>query len=76
VLDISKRYSNMYIPSDFFHLSLDWATGFSLHSRLRLGAATKFHICHRDVDPLEPFPETVDPPDADYRYSAKVSWRL
>ena len=62
----------MYIPSDFYHLSMDWVEAFPLHRSVPLGKAAKFHICHKDVSPLQPFPESVDPPDVDYTYSAKV----
>ncbi|XP_067931532.1 cell division cycle and apoptosis regulator protein 1-like [Watersipora subatra] len=72
VLAVKNRYSNMYIPSDFFNLSLDWVKAFPLHRTFPLGNSTRFHICPKDVTPLKPFPETVDPSDADYAYSAKV----
>ena len=73
VIDVKNRYNNMYIPSDFYHLSLDWSTAFPLHRRFNLGNATKYTICHKDMHPVQPHPENVDPSDADYSYSAKVS---
>lgn len=72
MVDVKSRYGNMYVPSDFYHLSLDWCKAFPLHRPFALGNATKFQICHKDVSPLQPFPESVDPPDADYSYCAKV----
>lgn len=72
VLDVKNRYSNMYIPSDFYHLSLDWSTAFPLYRPFVLGNGTKLAICHKDMAPIEPFPEEVDPSDCDYTYSAKV----
>lgn len=65
----------MYIPSDFFSASLSWSDVFPLHRPLELGHACQFHIMDKNADApsrsniQEP---VVDPPDADYRFSAKV----
>lgn len=72
MLDVKNRYQNLYIPSDFYHIILDWTRAFSLSRPLQLGTPTKFNICSREVDPLSPFPDEVDPEDADYSYCAKV----
>lgn len=71
-METRTRYSNLYIPSDFYHLCMEWSKAFSLDTPFSLGHATKFHILPDGADPLEPFPTPIDPPDADYSYSAKV----
>ena len=72
VVDLKSRYRNLYIPSDFYRLTLAWSDCFPLERPFRLGQATRYHICHRDLDPLTPHPDNVEPADADHSYNSKV----
>ena len=72
VIELRKRYSNMYIPSDFFHSNFQWMQAFPLHRPLTLGNQCSFHIMNKEVEPIvkgEPIPE---PADCSYLFSAKV----
>lgn len=63
------------MPSDFFHTKLNWANSFPLNRTLSLDHTVSYQIMHKDVDCLTPVDAVFDPPDADYRYSAKVNLR-
>lgn len=73
ILEIKKRYPNIYIPSDFSSSNNDWLNAFPFHKPFSIQKPCSFHIM-KDVNPVD---ETVaqcvlDPPDADYTFSAKV----
>jgi N-acetylneuraminic acid mutarotase len=66
----------MYLPSDFFGASFLWNDVFPHHRPFELGNACQFHIMEKGAD--NPFSNEIpdiylDPPDADYRFSAKVT---
>lgn len=72
VMEIKKRYNNLYIPSDFFVSSFKWVEVFPPHRPLTLERPCAFHVMHKDVDPVIENNAVLDPPDADYLFSAKV----
>lgn len=74
VMEIRKRYSNLYIPSDFFVSSFRWVDAFPPHRSLTLERPCSFYVMHKDVDQIVQFNDTYDPPDADYLFSAKVNY--
>merc|ERR1712223_1399902 len=84
VMELKKRYSNMYIPSDFFTATHSWNRSFPIHQPLKLMqcknltgdvSGSVFHIFGRDSGVELPIsdPDAIfDPNDADHIYSAKV----
>lgn len=75
MLTVRSRYVNLYIPSDFFSAALLWTNVFPLYRPFKLSHACRFHIFDKTAD--SPYSKdisdvSVDPPDADYRFSAKV----
>ena len=73
VMEVKKRYPNLYIPSDFTASENMWINGFPLNKPFSIQNPCSFHIM-KDVAPVdETVPQCVlDPPDADYTWSAKV----
>uniref|UniRef100_A0A1S4M362 Ccar1, putative n=1 Tax=Ixodes scapularis TaxID=6945 RepID=A0A1S4M362_IXOSC len=68
VVDLKKRYPNLYIPSDFFHANICWQRAFPLHRPFSLN-----HPCGFQAPPAPPPPPAVlNPPDLDFSFSAKV----
>ncbi|KAL1117588.1 hypothetical protein AAG570_003903 [Ranatra chinensis] len=72
VLELRRRYSNMYIPSDFFNAHFSWVDTFPLDKPVSLNFPCSFHIMHKDVEPVISHSDILEPPDMDYLYSAKV----
>lgn len=72
VLELRRRYSNMYIPSDFFLSNFRWVDAFPPNNPFTMDQPCSFHIMHRDTEPLTDNAALLDPPDADYLFSAKV----
>ncbi|XP_025107133.1 cell division cycle and apoptosis regulator protein 1-like isoform X3 [Pomacea canaliculata] len=72
VMVLKTKYSNMYIPSDFFHASFPWVDNLPLQRPFTLGQSCKFHVMHKEVTSLNPESAVLDPPDADHSFSAKV----
>uniref|UniRef100_A0A2M4A953 Putative cell division cycle and apoptosis regulator protein 1 n=1 Tax=Anopheles triannulatus TaxID=58253 RepID=A0A2M4A953_9DIPT len=75
ILEMRRRYSNMYIPSDFFNTDIRWTESFLPNQPFSIRSPCQFHIMHKDVDPpneLALVDGSLDPADADYLYSAKV----
>ncbi|XP_050085697.1 cell division cycle and apoptosis regulator protein 1-like [Anopheles aquasalis] len=75
ILEMRRRYSNMYIPSDFFNTDIRWTESFLPNQPFSIRSPCQFHIMHKDVDPpneLAAADASLDPADADYLYSAKV----
>ncbi|XP_075217714.1 cell division cycle and apoptosis regulator protein 1-like isoform X2 [Lycorma delicatula] len=72
VMEIRRRYNNLYVPSDFFVSSFRWVDAFPPHRSLTLERPCSFYVMHKDVDPVIQNSDTYDPPDADYLFSAKV----
>ncbi|XP_043470873.1 cell division cycle and apoptosis regulator protein 1-like [Leptopilina heterotoma] len=72
VLEIKRRYQNMYIPSDFFSTNLRWVDAFPPHVPFTLNKPCSFHVMHKDVDSYTENSAVLEPPDSDYLFSAKV----
>ncbi|XP_022919300.2 cell division cycle and apoptosis regulator protein 1-like [Onthophagus taurus] len=72
VLEIRRRYSNLYIPSDFFKSSFRWINAFPADKPFSLNKPCVFHIVNKDVEPVIENDAVLEPPDADYIFSAKV----
>ncbi|KAK0097267.1 hypothetical protein PV326_002719 [Microctonus aethiopoides] len=72
VLEVRRRYQNMYIPSDFFSTNFRWVDAFPPHMPFTLNKPCTFHVMHKDVDPCIENNAILEPPDADYLFSAKV----
>ncbi|XP_015117706.1 cell division cycle and apoptosis regulator protein 1 isoform X2 [Diachasma alloeum] len=72
VLEIRRRYQNMYIPSDFFSTNFRWVDAFPPHMPFTLNKPCSFHVMHKDVDGVVENSAVLEPPDADYLFSAKV----
>ena len=73
VYDLKKRYSNMYVPSDFFMADHSWMKSFPVHDAFKIQYASTFHIFNKDQVESPLLSDAVyDPMDADHRYNAKV----
>lgn len=73
VMELRKRYSSLYVPSDFFTAKHVWSEAFPIEAPFRIRQASAFHVFNREhVEPLTYNPRQFDPEDADYRYVAKV----
>ncbi|XP_034186804.1 cell division cycle and apoptosis regulator protein 1 isoform X1 [Osmia lignaria lignaria] len=72
VLEIRRRYQNMYIPSDFFSTNFRWVDAFPPHMPFTLNKPCSFHVMHKDIDPCTENTAVLEPSDADYLFSAKV----
>ncbi|GIY44712.1 hypothetical protein CEXT_495602 [Caerostris extrusa] len=72
VLELRKRYTNLYVPSDFCAADFLWQEAFPAHRPFGIDHQCNFHIVGKDVDPLYENDAIIDPPDADYGFSAKV----
>lgn len=64
----------MYIPSDFFTSAFRWIDAFPADKPFTLNKPCVFHIMSKEVDPVIPNDAVLEPPDADYLFSAKVSY--
>lgn len=72
MLEIRRRYQNMYIPSDFFSTNFRWVDAFPPHMPFALSKPCSFHVMHKDVEPCVENTAVLEPSDADYLFSAKV----
>merc|ERR1719239_97656 len=76
VMELKKRYHNLYIPSDFFNAHHSWNEAFPTEAPFKVQYATSFNTFSKDlVDPpsgLGPSRWQFDPPDCDYTWVAKV----
>jgi BURAN domain/DBC1 len=72
IVEIKKRYQNLYVPSDFFSSGVKWVEAFPANAPFSINKTCSFHIMSKEVAPIEPINAVLDPPDADYLYSAKV----
>lgn len=73
VCELKKRYSNMYVPSDFFLADHSWMTSFPIHDSFKIQYASTFHIFNKDSVESPYLSDAIyDPTDADHSYSAKV----
>jgi BURAN domain/DBC1 len=72
IVEIKKRYQNLYVPSDFFNSNVKWIEAFPPNAPFSIKKTCTFHVMSKEVAPLEAIDAVLDPPDADYLYSAKV----
>merc|ERR1719319_1455290 len=76
VMDLKKRYSNLYIPSDFFTAKHSWNEAFPIEAPFHVQYTTAFHTFSKEAVEapagLGPARWQFDPPDADYSWVAKV----
>uniref|UniRef100_A0A182JLW2 Uncharacterized protein n=1 Tax=Anopheles atroparvus TaxID=41427 RepID=A0A182JLW2_ANOAO len=76
VLELRRRYNNLYIPSDFFVSDIRWTEAFPPDASFSIRSPCYFHVMHKDVEPpaltAGGGDSGLDPPDADYLFSAKV----
>ncbi|EFX85722.1 hypothetical protein DAPPUDRAFT_237157 [Daphnia pulex] len=75
LVELRRRYSHMYVPSDFLNSTYWWVDSFPIHRPLPLDKPVSFHIFDKNVEP--PLENTdsaavFESSDADYAYSAKV----
>ncbi|GBP37980.1 Cell division cycle and apoptosis regulator protein 1 [Eumeta japonica] len=69
---LSQRYGNLYVPSDFFSAQIRWGDTFPPQCPLSLNNPCAYHLMSRDVENPLPNDTVLEPPDADYKFSAKV----
>lgn len=69
---LKSRYPSLYVPSDFFAASARWTENFPQHRPLQLAGPSRFHVLDKDVEPVFVRDDLVEPPDADFLFSAKV----
>lgn len=62
----------MYIPSDFFSAQVRWGETFPPESPFSLNNSCSYHIMNKEIELPGGNDTVLEPPDADYRYSAKV----
>ncbi|KAM3835608.1 cell division cycle and apoptosis regulator protein 1 isoform 2-T2 [Vipera latastei] len=72
MMELRRRYQNLYIPSDFFDAQFTWVDAFPMPRQFQLGNYCNFYVMQREVDPLDKNTAVLDPADADHLYSAKV----
>lgn len=72
IVEIKKRYQNLYVPSDFFSSGIKWTEAFPANAPFSINKTCTFHVMNKEVAPLSAIDAVLDPPDADYLYSAKV----
>ncbi|TGZ59058.1 hypothetical protein CRM22_009289 [Opisthorchis felineus] len=71
--ELRHNYPRLNVATDFYECESTWCDSFPMHSPFKLGNATDYHVFHRDVDPPVPADTSLlNPPDADYSYSARV----
>lgn len=69
---LSQRYTNLYIPSDFFNANVKWGETFPPQAPFSLNSPCAYHIMSKEAPDPSPNDAVLEPPDADYRFSAKV----
>ncbi|KAM4636320.1 cell division cycle and apoptosis regulator protein 1 isoform 2-T2 [Discoglossus pictus] len=75
MMELRRRYQNLYIPSDFFNAQFTWLEAFPISRPFQLGNYSNFYVMHKEVHPLDPLEKitaVLDPPDTDHTFSAKV----
>lgn len=72
IVEIKKRYQNLYVPSDFFTSGVKWVEAFPANAPFSINKTCSFQVMSKEVAPLDAIDAVLDPPDADYLYSAKV----
>lgn len=76
VLELRRRYTNLYVPSEFFWSAIKWSESFPPHAPFSLQKPCSFHVFHKSV--ANPYAVSINidaelnPSDADSSFSAKV----
>lgn len=73
---LSQRYTNLYVPSDFFNAQVKWGETFPPQTPFSINNPCAYHIMNKEIDNPVDNDAILEPPDADYRFSAKVSFYL
>lgn len=71
IVELKKRYLNLYIPSDFTNSRIKWIDAFQPTAPFSVNKTCSFHVMNKEVLAPEENDAVIDPPDADYIYSAK-----
>lgn len=69
---LSQRYTNLYVPSDFFSAQVTWGETFPPQAPFSINSPCAYHIMSKEVENPNTSDAVLEPPDADYRFSAKV----
>ena len=72
VVELRRRYSHLYVPSDFMSSACSWVGSLPPHRPLPLDRPVSFHIFDKETDPPVENTAVYEPSDADYAFSAKV----
>ncbi len=73
VMQLRRRYTNLYIPGDFFDVRPAWIASIPLDQPIRMHSPVAFHILDKIIDrPSRVDNAILDAPDADSRWQAKV----
>uniref|UniRef100_S4R9W0 Cell division cycle and apoptosis regulator 1 n=1 Tax=Petromyzon marinus TaxID=7757 RepID=S4R9W0_PETMA len=72
LMELRRRYQNLYIPSDFFDTQFTWVEAFPMARPFALGQTCSFHVMHKEVEPLHAGDSaSLEPSDVNHLYSAK-----
>lgn len=71
-MELRKRYSNLYIPSDFCAAKFLWQDAFPSNRPFTMDRQCNFHIVGKDIEAVFENDAVLEPSDADWSYSAKV----
>ncbi|XP_075971593.1 cell division cycle and apoptosis regulator protein 1-like [Anticarsia gemmatalis] len=69
---VSQRYTNLYVPSDFFNAQVTWGETFPPQAPFSINNPCAYHIMSKEIENPNANDAVLEPPDADYRFSAKV----
>lgn len=73
VMDLKKRFNNLYVPSDFFNADHVWGEAYPLEAPFKITMPSTFCVMSKEhVVPIVANKFKYDPDDADYSYVAKV----
>lgn len=50
VLELRRRYMNLYVPSDFFFTEIRWPVSFPPNATFSIQRPCAFHVAHRSVE--------------------------
>lgn len=70
---LSQRYTNLYVPSDFFNAQVKWGETFPPQTPFTLNNPCAYHVMYKEIENPVANDAVLEPPDADYRFSAKVN---
>lgn len=76
MLELKRRYTNMYVPSDFFTTRVRWVDAFPANRPLTMSRPCAFHVMHKEVEEVSENGAILEPADADYSFSAKVCFMV